>query len=492
MKRLQARMGEDGRTLLDLDTVRDVYIQGICGSAMAGVAGILKELGKDVRGCDRAFLSPMKEMLEALGIEGVEGYRPANLDRVPDLVVVGNVMSRAHPESIEVRRRNIPYVSFPELFEQTILDAKRPLVVAGTHGKTTTTALLAHVLDTLGESPGFLAGGIAKGFGSTARLGEGPWFVLEGDEYETAYFDKGPKFLHYRPHAAILTSVEYDHADIFRSFEDYARAFVGFSGLLNGGSPLVVCLEDVPPGILEGFRGRLRTYSCAEKADLRLEAVVEAGPEGTRFRAVGGGGTALEIKVPLWGRHNIKNTLAVFLLLKELGFDPAAVADGIASFSGVRRRSEVLFRSADLWVVDDFAHHPTAVKTTLEGLREHFKGFSILAIFEPRTNTSRTKVFQAAYADSFAAADSILILPPPAPKEGEEGFSPGELARTLLSQGQRAWPVQGQEDVLGRLPGLLRGRTLVVTLSNGSMDGLPHRISSGFGVQSSEKAAGSR
>ena len=219
---------------------------------------------------------------------------------------------------------------------------------------------------------------------------------------------------------------------------------------------------------------------------------MEAGPEGTRFRAVGGGGPAAEIQAPLWGRHNVKNTLAVFLLLKELGFDPAAVADGIASFPGVRRRGEVLLRSVDLWVVDDFAHHPTAVKTTLEGLKEHFKGHSILAIFEPRTNTSRTKVFQAAYADSFAAADVVLILPPPPGKPGEEPFSPAVLARDLRAHGREARVVSDYESTLEILPGLLKGKTLIVTLSNGSMDGLPLRISSEFGVQSSERGGEAR
>jgi UDP-N-acetylmuramate: L-alanyl-gamma-D-glutamyl-meso-diaminopimelate ligase len=484
MKDLTAHRGEDSSATLAWDSIARVYIQGICGSAMAGVAGILCGMGKKVSGSDRAFLSPMKEMLDELAVLKIEGYRPENLDGNPDLVVVGNVMSRAHPESVEVRRRNIPYVSFPELFEQTILCEKRSLVVAGTHGKTTTTTLLAHVLESLGEKPGFLAGGVAKGFDATARLGGGSWFVIEGDEYETSYFDKGPKFLHYRPHAAILTSVEYDHADIFKTFEDYLAAFGRFADACGDKALLAVCADDVPAEVLRDFRGRLKSYSAVRGADLRLERTIAVTPEGSRFLARVRGGAAHDIFVPLWGRHNIRNAMAVFLLLTELGFKPERVAKGLSTFPGVRRRGEVLFRSPDLWVVDDFAHHPTAVKSTLDGLKEHFRDYAILAVFEPRTNTSRTRTFQDAYAESFSAADGVVILPPPAGKAGEEPFSPEALAVALCARGCKAKAVSGYAQALEALPGLINGRTLIVTLSNGSMDGLPQKISSKFGVRS--------
>ena len=479
---LRARVGESGFVALNPDGVQNIYIQGICGSAMAGVAKVLREMGKVVRGSDRAFLSPMKEMLEALAVPTIEGYRPENLDPRPDLVIVGNVMSRAHAESAAVREQAIPYMSFPEFLEQTLLSEKRSIVVAGTHGKTTTTTLMAHVLDTLGESPGFLAGGVAKGFNTTARLGRGSWFVIEGDEYETAWFDKGPKFLHYRPHAAILTSVEYDHADIFRTFADYKQAFVRFSDIFEPDSLLAVCSEDVQDEVLEGFRGQLKTYAAAGDADLELEALPETNPEGTRFRVRSYSGAVQELFIPLWGRHNIKNAMGVFQLLTELGFSATAVAKGMATYPGVRRRGDVLLQSPNLWVVDDFAHHPAAVKTTLEGLREHFASFSIIAVFEPRTNTSRTAVFQEAYACAFDAASHVLIMPPPPAKAGETPFSGEALAGELAARGVHARCVSGNAEVLELLQNMVKGRTLIVTLSNGSMDGLPFAISSGFRV----------
>jgi UDP-N-acetylmuramate: L-alanyl-gamma-D-glutamyl-meso-diaminopimelate ligase len=477
---LNARTGENGFVRLPADAVRSVYIQGICGSAMAGAAKILCEMGKMVRGSDRAFLSPMREMLEALAVPTVEGYRPENLEPRPDLVIVGNVMSRAHAESAALRECAIPYMSFPEFLEQTVLSDQRSLVAAGTHGKTTTTTLLAHVLDSMGEAPGFMAGGVAKGFDTTARLGAGRWFAIEGDEYETAWFDKGPKFLHYRPHAAILTSVEYDHADIFKTFEDYKRAFVRFAGLFGRDSLLAVCREDVPEEVLRGFQGRLKTYSAAGTADLELDAVLETPPEGTRFRVRSRSGAAQELFIPLWGRHNIKNAMGVFQLLTESGFAAAAVAKGLGSYPGVRRRGDVLLQSPDLWVVDDFAHHPAAVKTTLEGLRKHFAGFTLIAVFEPRTNTSRTTVFQEAYASAFDAASCVLVLPPPPGKEGETPFSSGALARELAGRGVEARQVTDTAEIPGLLRQFTMGRTLIVTLSNGAMDGLPGKIRSTF------------
>jgi UDP-N-acetylmuramate: L-alanyl-gamma-D-glutamyl-meso-diaminopimelate ligase len=472
----QARTGEDGRRDLDFDGLRSVYIQGICGSAMAGVAKLLTEMGKGVTGSDRTFLSPMKEMLEGLGIAGKQGYGPENLDPAPDLVVVGNVMSRTHPESAALRERGIPYCSFPELFEQTLLAECTSIVVAGTHGKTTTTTLLAHALEALVEGPGFMAGGVAKGFGATARLGSGRWFVTEGDEYETAWFDKGPKFLHYRPQGAILTSMEYDHADIFASFDDYRRAFERFLALVPADGLLAFSADDLDPAFVRSHcRGRLVPYGLGPGAGVRAEGEVERTPEGSRF-GVRCGEAAVELAVPLWGEHNRKNALGVLALLAGLGFNSGDAARAIASYPGVRRRGDVLFRSEGLWVVDDFAHHPTAVRTTLEGLRSHFGGFHITAVFDPRTNTSRTRVFQDRYAQSFGAADRVLVLPPPAGRPGEAPFSPEALASALAASGIEARAVAGADEALEAVRILPQRPALVVTLSNGGMGGLPGKL----------------
>ena len=476
MKAFRARTGEEGSRTLDFDALRRVYIQGICGSAMAGVAKLFAEAGKMVTGSDRVFLSPMKEMLEGLGIARVEGYRPENLDPAPDLAVVGNVMSRVQSESAALRQRGIPYCSFPEIFEQILLAERTSLVVAGTHGKTTTTTLLAHTLESLGEGPGFMAGGVAKEFGAPARLGVGKWFVTEGDEYETAWFDKGPKFLHYRPHAAVLTSMEYDHADIFATFDDYRTAFERFLALVPSGGLLAYSADDLDPAWVGAHcRGRLRSYGLGAGAEVHAQGPVERSPEGSRFQVVCGG-RVVDLAVPLWGEHNRKNALGVLALLTGLGFDADAVARGIASYPGVRRRGDILFRAPGLWVVDDFAHHPTAVKTTLEGLRDHFAGFDITAVFEPRTNTSRTRVFQDLYAESFAAASRVLILPPPAGREGEEPFSPGALASALAAWGTEARAVADGDEALEAVRAVRKRPALVVTLSNGAMGGLPGRL----------------
>jgi UDP-N-acetylmuramate: L-alanyl-gamma-D-glutamyl-meso-diaminopimelate ligase len=443
---------------------------------MAGVAKLLTEMGKGVTGADRNFLSPMKEMLEGLGIAGKQGYGPENLEPAPDLVVVGNVMSRAHPESAALRERGIPYSSFPELFEQTLLSLRPSLVVAGTHGKTTVTTLLAHTLEALGEGPGFMAGGVAKGFGATARLGTGRWFVIEGDEYETAWFDKGPKFLHYRPQGAIFTSMEYDHADIFASFDDYRLAFERFLALVPPDGLLAFSADDLDPAFVRSHcRGRLVPYGLGPGAGVRAEGPISRTPEGSSFRARCGG-AAVELAVPLWGEHNRKNALGVLALLAGLGFDPGDAARVIASYPGVRRRGDLLFRSPELWVVDDFAHHPTAVRTTLEGLRAHFGGFHITAVFDPRTNTSRTRVFQELYARSFGAADRVLILPPPPGRPGEEPFSPEALASALAASGLEARAVAGTDEALEAVRVLPRRPALVVTLSNGGMGGLPGQL----------------
>ena len=473
---LRARVGEEGSRRIDFDSIHRVYIQGVCGSAMAGVAKLLTEMGKTVTGSDRAFLPPMKEMLEGLGIAGVEGYRPENLDPAPDLVVVGNVMARSHPESAALRGRGIPYCSFPELFEQVLLETRTSLVVAGTHGKTTATTLLAHTLGAMGEGPGFMAGGVSRGAGAPAGMGAGTWFVTEGDEYETAWFDKGPKFLHYRPKAALFTSMEYDHADIFATFDDYRLAFERFLALVPPEGLLAFCSDDLDPAFVRAHcRGRLLAYGLGGGAGTRADGPVETTPEGSRFRALCGS-RGVELSVPLWGGHNRKNALGVLALLAGLGFPPEAVARGLASYSGVRRRGDVLFRSPGFWVVDDFAHHPTAVRTTLEGLRDHFAGFRITAIFEPRTNTSRTRAFQDLYAESFAAASRVLILPPPPGKPGEEPFSPGSLAAALESRGTEARAVAGADEAAALVGGLRERPALVVTLSNGAMGGLPGRL----------------
>ena len=462
------------------DQVRTVYLIGICGKGMGALAELLAEAGYAVRGSDEAAYPPMSTRLAAAGIPVLEGYDPAHLDPPPDLVVVGNACTPTHPEAAAARERGLIQASLPEALAHLFLSQRQPAVVAGTHGKTTTTGLLVHVLREAGLDPGFLVGGVIVGEERTAGLGTGPVFCVEGDEYDAAYFDKRPKMILYRPHRAIVTSLEFDHADIYADWDEYKRTFHAFAALPPPDGLLVLNGED-----REVRRLARRTW-----ARVRLYGVEGAEPEGERFHVAArdltpteGGQTftlvvhgepVADVRLPLGGRYNALNALAVAAVALDAGASPAAVAAGLATFGGMKRRQEVVSETGDVLVVDDFAHHPTAVEATVRGVRERWPGRRVVAVFEPRSNSSRRAAFQEPYARALATADALFLSTPPLRHNDDAAdFLDAEtVAESVRRAGTPAAAYTSADALLPDLLADLRGGDLALVMSNGSFDGL--------------------
>jgi len=390
-----------------------VHLLGIGGVGMGALAGLFHAAGVEVTGSEGApVYPPMSLLLEDLKIPVFVGYKPENLDQArPDLVIIGNVIRRENPEAKEVLNRHLPYLSLPEALRRFFIAGRKSLVVAGTHGKTTTSALMAFALEAMGESPTFLLGGLLRDRMRNFALGKGGYTVLEGDEYDSAFFDKRAKFVHYAPFGAILTSVEFDHADIYPDFQALKETFAHFVSLIPEEGLLVLAADD--PGAREvasWAKCQKISYGLGEEADLRLlERRVDSSGQRVRlaFR-----GEAYEFFVPLIGLHNALNALAVWGLLRGLGFAPEAIARAFQGFPGTKRRQEVLLREP-VTIIDDFAHHPTAIATTLDGLRRKVGDGKILAIIEPRSNTMRLGNHKAALAGSTGCADEVIWYQPP-------------------------------------------------------------------------------
>jgi UDP-N-acetylmuramate: L-alanyl-gamma-D-glutamyl-meso-diaminopimelate ligase len=464
-----------------------IHLIGIGGTGMGALAGLLVEAGHEVRGSDGPLYPPMSTLLEHLGVPLFLGHRAENLDWGPDRVVVGNVCRRDHPEAVAAAARNLALASFPSLLEELFLADRRVVVVAGTHGKTTTSSLLAHVLSSGGLEPGFLVGGIPKNFGRSYALGRGPLFVVEGDEYDTAFFDKRPKFVHYRPETVILTSVEYDHADIYPSMEAVEAAFAMLIGLVPASGRVVVC-ADSPRALAIARRAAcpVETYSVGGVADWTAAARPAPG-SGRQLLSVSREGAALdEIAVPLTGRHNLSNALAVLACVAGLGLDRARIARGLETFLGVERRQDLVGIAGGVAVVDDFAHHPTAIRETLLGLRGVYGPGRLVAVFEPRSATSKRRVFQEGFAEALAVADHAVVAPLHAAEKVPErerldarrvAERVRELGRTaFFPEGVGAGEGEASARILEHLAGEVGPGDTVVVMSSGGFDGLPRRL----------------
>ncbi|MES3628756.1 MAG: UDP-N-acetylmuramate--L-alanine ligase [Longimonas sp.] len=462
------------------EDIADVYLIGICGTGMGSLAQLFDEAGYTVRGSDEAAYPPMSTQLEARGIEVLEGYDPAHLSPAPDLTVVGNACTPTHPEATHARENNLVQQSFPEALGRTFLtDDRRSIVVAGTHGKTTTTALLVHTLRAAEADPGYLIGGVLANTGKSAHLGTDQPFVVEGDEYDSAYFDARPKFMHYRPDKAIVTSLEFDHADVFDDEAAYREAFEAFVGTLGARDGLLVLCGDDPAvaRLAAHTDGRVRTYGIDPSNDVTVTNH-EAGPDGQRFTITMGGLERGTYRLPLHGTHNLQNALAVALIAFSEGCNSRQVARGFESFEGVARRQEIRGVVRDITVIDDFAHHPTAVKTTLKGLRTAYPGRRLVAAFEPRSNTSRRARFTHDYATAFDAADQVVLSTPPFRHndDPDDRLDIAAVATTLRERGVPATVADDPDDALQRLKRLLTPGDVVVTMSNGSFGHLPARL----------------
>jgi UDP-N-acetylmuramate: L-alanyl-gamma-D-glutamyl-meso-diaminopimelate ligase len=467
-------------------SVKHIHLLGICGTGMAALAGILKELGYYVTGSDEHVYPPMSTLLEGLGIPIQNGYHPENLTPAPNLVVVGNVIRRENPEAQAVLAHDLPRLSLPEALNRFLVGDRQSIVVAGTHGKTTTTALIAWLLFALGLDPGFMVGGIAKNFQANYRVGRGRFVVMEGDEYDTAFFDKRPKFVHFQPRAGVLTSIEYDHADIYPDLDRIIQAFETFLGTVPSGgrvlawgdAPLVreVCGRNHAPISYYGMNGDVAWQATA----------IHPAPGGMNFTVLKEGTRWGEFFLPMVGEHNVLNTLAALAVLAEVGAEPMALKEVLPGFKGVKKRQEVAGEFDGILVLEDFAHHPTAVGVTLAAVRQAYPTRRLVAAFEPRTNTSRRKIFQEPYAAAFKDADLILAREPPDlwKVEPEEQFSSRQLVADLKASGKEALYFPDTDQLLTGLLQHLRSGDVVLIMSNGDFNHLVRRLCEALGGKS--------
>jgi UDP-N-acetylmuramate: L-alanyl-gamma-D-glutamyl-meso-diaminopimelate ligase len=467
-----------------------VHLVAICGTGMGALAGLLKEAGHDVKGSDRAFYSPMAERLQAWSIPTQQGFDPAHVDPDTDLVIVGNVCRKDNPEAQAALQMGLKVMSFPQALAEFFIGDKTSIVVAGTHGKTTTAALLSYVLVEAGLDPSFLVGGIPQNFGKSFHLGQGRVFVVEGDEYDAAFFDKRPKFVHYRPKIVVLTAVEFDHADIYRDMDAYRAAFKTLLSLLPPDGLLIACADD-PEVTALARTVPCRVVSYGLGAGWSADGI-EAGEDATRFSLMRDGRRVAAVTLPLAGRHNVANTLGVLAAAEAVGVDVHKAAASLAGFVGIARRMQLRGVVDGVTVIDDFAHHPTKVRETVRAARARYPGSHLVAVFEPRTATSRRKVFQEAYPASFASADEVVVVPPfDAEKIPEaERFDSAALVAALQRRGQAA-AVHGNADaVVADLSGRLRQNSVVLIMSNGAFDNIHEKLLSALRGRRAQESDG--
>ena len=453
--------------------IQSVHFVGICGTAMASTAAALQERGVKVTGSDQNVYPPMSDFLAERKIEVISGYAEQNLAHKPDLVVIGNAISRGNPEAEYVLDHKLPYCSLPELLKHYFIRGKRSLVVAGTHGKTTTTALLTWVFEHNGFNPSYLIGGIPNNLSQGARFTDSDWFIIEGDEYDTAFFDKRSKFVHYLPEVAIINNLEFDHADIFDSLELIKTAFKYFirliprNGLLlgNGDDANLAPLLDVTHCPVKRFG--LGEHNAVQAFNIRY------GPTATGFEI-----PSFKFHTNLLGELNVRNALAVVACAKHCGLKNHQIQSAFDTFKGIRRRLEVRGIAGGVIVVDDFGHHPTAIRETLSALRHKYPTQKVWAVFEPRTNTTRRNVFQSELATAFADANAVVIsqvarLELLAP---EERLDPERLMHDLRTAGKDAAYLPDVEAIVDHIAQGAQGGEVVIVFSNGGFGGIHNKL----------------
>jgi UDP-N-acetylmuramate: L-alanyl-gamma-D-glutamyl-meso-diaminopimelate ligase len=465
-----------------MSDAKHVHVIGIGGSAMAPLAGMLRESGYRVTGSDSGVYPPASTLLEKLGISFFHTFDAAHLEPAPDLVVVGNIIARGNPELEEVLDRKIPYWSMPEILEEVFLPRRHSIVVSGTHGKTTTTAMLAWIFHAAGKRPNFLVGGVAENFGKSYGLGGGEEFILEGDEYETAFWDRGPKFFHYHPDDLIITSLEYDHADIYRDFETYELAFRRLVNLVPRRGRVVIWgdTEESGPALRRAAEKALcpvETYGFSAGNNwLASELVVDG--VGMQFRVTHGGNPFGEFALAASGRHNVLNAMAAIAVAHGRGIRAEQLAKSLSTFRSVKRRMDVKGEIRGVLVVDDFAHHPTAVRATIEAARARWPGRRLWAILEPRSNSMRRKVFEQTLPVALALADRVILGGVfRAQQLGDENrLEPEAVAETVRGLGKSARVLPNADAIADRLAAEAEPGDVLLVMSNGSFDGLCEKL----------------
>ena len=459
------------------NAARRIHLMGICGTAMASLAGMLKEQGCEVTGSDAAAYPPMSEVLARLNIPIWQPYAESNLEPAPELVVVGNAISRGNPELERVLDARIPFCSMAQLLNERFLAGKQRVVVAGTHGKTTTTSMLAWIFEVAGAQPSFLIGGVAENFGGSFGLQQGPDFILEGDEYDTAFFDKGPKFLHYFPDSLILTSVEFDHADIYPDLEAVKTAFKRLVNLVPRRGRIVACEDPSQPEVDECLQ---RAFCTVERYGLNEGAywrVIELRLERERsaWQVLRQGKPWGTFEFPVAGEFNVFNATAAAAAAANHGISMDVIAKALQSFKSVKRRLEVTAEVNGVTIIDDFAHHPTAIGATLKALRARYPGARLWAICEPRSNTLRRKIFETQLASSLAIADKVVL----ASVFKADAIPAGERLSTsaVIEQiGSKARELADADAIVHDLSRELQPGDVVAILSNGGFGGIYEKL----------------
>ena len=459
------------------------HLIGICGTAMASLAGMLQARGHKVTGSDQNVYPPMSTQLESLGIQILTGYTPENTDIGADVTIVGNAISRGNPELEEVLNRKLHYRSQAEVVKEEFIRGRRSLVVAGTHGKTTTTSLAAWVCEVGGLNPSFLVGGIVQNFDASFRVAESDYFVIEGDEYDTAYFDKKPKFMHYLPETAVVNNIEFDHADIYRDLQEIKFQFSRLMNLVPANGRLIVGIDSpVAQEVLDEMQGRIfttvETFGLSDDAKWQARYIDFTG-DVTRFTVFKDGHNWGEIESHMIGEFNVRNSLAVIVAADAWGISKEKIQEAFDTFKSVKRRMEVRGCERGVTVIDDFAHHPTAVEETLKALRMKYDGRRLVAVFEPRSWSSRLAVFQEPYSKAFSYSDYVIIAGVyNTSKASEFGkvLDVDELVKDIELQGKPAMSFPDANAIIEHLVPELKDGDVVAIMSNGGFGGIHEKI----------------
>jgi UDP-N-acetylmuramate: L-alanyl-gamma-D-glutamyl-meso-diaminopimelate ligase len=466
-----------------------IYLLGIAGTGMGSFAGLLRAAGHVVSGSDENVYPPMSDKLRDWGIEFFSPFRADNLwaeGKPPELAIVGNVIRAQNVEATELRRRGVPHVSFPEALEELFLLERHSVVIAGTHGKTTTTSIMAWVLQHAGKDPSLLVGGVPLNFNEGFRLGHGEHFVVEGDEYDTAYFDKGPKFLHYRPRTAIFTGAEFDHADIYKDMPASEAAFEKFFALVPSDGFVAACAGFANwKKLSERAVCKVESYRAAEdgigadgsEVDWSMRDL-QLSPKGAEFEPVFRGKGEGRLTLHAAGRHNVENGLGVYAACRALGLSHGEIAGGFATFAGVKRRQELRGEQRGVFVIDDFAHHPTAVRETIAAVKAQYAGQRLIAIFEPRSNTAMRKIHQDEYAHAFRESDEAIISQPSALAKVPESerVDAKKMVDDIVASGTKARWFASADAIVEALAGELRPGDVVLAMSNGAFGGIHDKL----------------
>lgn len=445
-----------------------VHLIGICGTAMSALASMLKTTGFEVQGSDVNAYPPVSTLLRDNHIPILKGFHSRNIDKKVDLVVVGNVARGDNPEVVRAANLDIPMLSMPQAIRRFFLRDRFSVVAAGTHGKTTVTSMTSWLLQHAGEDPSYLVGGVPLNFGSNFKIGAGRHFVIEGDEYDTSFFDKKAKFFHYNPSVAVITSLEFDHADIYRDFDHLKETFRQFAGIIAPDGTLVYCADyPVLDEIVPCARSGAVSYGFSAGADYRASRV-KAGPYGTRYTLEAKGKTVGRVTVPMWGRHNVLNSLAALTAAHHAGVELETAMEGLSLFKGVMRRFQVVGQEWGVTVLDDFAHHPTAVRETIAATRKRFPSSRVFAAYHFESNTSRRKVFERDYSTAFFGADYVFLTYPLRKQDdlkAEEYLNPHAVMAGIRTYAKDAFAYKDMRIMAAGVASLLRPGDVVIAMS---------------------------